>query len=142
MTTVVFDYDKKEIGYDSRITCSDVIVTDGFNKRIDKDGKVFILAGTVPDYEGFVSGYPDRPDSDLECQALMVSDGNVYRVYISNDKYVHDKLTYNDAIGTGGQYALCALDFGCDVRGAVRYAYTKDIYSGGTENVYKVVDYE
>ena len=47
-------------------------------------------------------------------------------------------LTYNDADGSGYAFAISAMDFGCDARGAVKYASTRDNYTGGRIKVINV----
>lgn len=47
-------------------------------------------------------------------------------------------MDHNQAVGSGGNWALSSLDHGKSAKEAVEYAITKDIYSGGKVHVYDI----
>lgn len=141
MTTIVYNHKDKQIACDSRTTAGSVIVSDKDIKMQKVNGVKFFLCGSVPDYELLIDMYFTGEPSKVvpEASALVIDNGIAYKIGTSDDGVPWKQpLDHDDSIGSGGQFALSAMDFGCSARGAVKYAATRDIYTGGRIRVYDV----
>lgn len=149
MTTIVYDHNAKQIAVDSRATSNGLITSDIEQKwHIDSDGVMWFLSGCVSDYDllflSFKSGdraydLPEIPDA----VAFIVRDGEVLlRGVTDKGEAWTQRLTGNRCIGSGSTLALAALDFGCSAFDAVKYAATRDCYSGGEIRVFDVAKME
>ena len=140
MTTVAYNYKDKEIAIDSRYTRGDIIDTDNGNKTIVKDGVTFVFAGESEGYQKLVDGWFIGSDmSEIKCVAFVSSGGDVYEYGIDNEgKESKELLKANASNGSGGIWALAAMDMGRTAKQAVQYAKTRDIYTGGKVRVIKV----
>lgn len=140
MTTIAYNHKDKEIAIDSRFTRNDIISTDSGIKVIKKDGVTFACAGSSHEYHKLVEMWFSE-DAKLkpDCIALVVFNGDVYNFGLDCDGCIlKEKLDESLADGSGGVWAMAAMDFGCSARDAVKYAKTKDIYTGGKIRVIKV----
>jgi hypothetical protein len=145
MTTIVYDHKNKQIAVDSRSTSSGLITTDDDRKwHIDADGVIWFLSGCISDYDLLFDSfkYGDRA-FDLsaipDAVAFIVRDGNVFlRGVTDKGEAWTQKLTNNRCIGSGSTLALAALDFVCSAADAVKYAATRDCYTGGAVHVYDI----
>lgn len=140
MTTIAYHHERKEIAYDGRTTRGDTIMNDASEKMVEKDGVRFFICGATGDYELLVSMYfGAKSELVPEAYALVIDGGRVYRIGCQADggfwKCIPD---CSDAIGSGWQYALSAMDFGKCAKGAVEYAATRDVYTGGKISVMRV----
>lgn len=141
MTTICYNHKDKEIAVDSRSTRGNLIDSDSDNKFSKVNGVTFALCGATCDYELLFSYYFGSPVADLvpECKAIVVDGGVAYEFYVNSEgNPCKDMLVSNTAFGTGGDFALAAMDFGCNARNAVKYAMTRDSKSGGKIRVMKV----
>jgi 20S proteasome alpha/beta subunit len=145
MTTIVYDHKNKQIAVDSRATASGLITSDDEQKwHVDADGAVWFLSGCISDYDllfdCFKNGdraydLPEIPDAI----AFVVRDGCVsIRGVTDKGEAWTQKLTGNRCLGSGSTLALAALDFGCKAVDAVKYAATRDCYSGGAVHCFDV----
>jgi len=50
---------------------------------------------------------------------------------VSNGIYRANPIEFNDAWGSGAEWAIAAMDFGETAEGAIEYAKTKDTGTGG-----------
>lgn len=143
MTTIAFNYDKNEVAVDSRTICGDTISSDNADKTIKCENSLYFLTGHRSDRIPFVHGHNTMTHQEgLECHAYMVKGKKVYLVTLEEGVYKEVELTYNDATGTGWQFALSALDFGKTTKQAVEYAATRDTNTGGQIRVFSVVNNE
>lgn len=141
MTTISYNHKDKEIAVDSRLTCGGTITSDKQNKTQIENGVLFIFCGKCCDQDLLVDYYFDRNKSNLlpEASAFVVDRGIAYALTVSDDGVVNKyKMQHNDARGSGEQFALAAMDFGCSAKDAVKYTMTRDIYTGGKIRVIKV----
>lgn len=140
MTTIAYHHDRKEIAYDGRTTRGDTIINDSSEKMMEKDGVKFFLCGATCDYEILISMYfGGKSDLVPEANALVIDGENVYRIGCQADGvFWKCKPDCNDAIGSGWQYALSAMDFGKCATGAVEYAATRDSCTGGKISVVRI----
>ena len=141
MTTIVYCHKTKQIAVDSRMTSQGgVIASDSTDKTTVNDAGIWFLSGKVSDHADLVK-LAHNEDAKLkpECGALLIKNGCVYLVEVNDGAICgHEKLTCNDSIGSGYQFALAALDFGKSAKEAVEYAITKDCYTGGKVRVFNL----
>lgn len=140
MTTIAYHHKDKEIAVDSRFTRDSVISTDNANKIIKKDGVTFVLSGYCKSYADLVDmWFSGEANKSIECTAFVVSEGSVYEYGLDSEKCIScEKIEENLTKGSGDYWALAAMDFGCSAKEAVKYAITRDIYSGGKVRVINV----
>jgi hypothetical protein len=146
MTTIA--YDGKFIAVDSRVTYRNSIQDDDFNKSFydAETERTFFLAGDSTELKRFseIFEHKKKIDFDINTTGIMVDrDRKVfiaayevkgegwqfYEMDITGKKYVD---------GSGGDYALVAMDLGKTAKQAVQIAMTRDPFTGGTIRVYDV----
>ena len=140
MTTIAYNHEDKEIAVDSRTTECGVIITDEDLKYKEIDGVFFISCGGVSDAEALISAYlGDKPSkASLDANIIILNkDGVFCASYIVGFLNVCE-INHNAAWGSGEKFALSAMDFGESAKDAVKYAMTRDIYTGGKVRVIKV----
>jgi len=115
-------------------------MSESCEKWISRDGVVFFLAGSPCDQELFISMYfGAKSDVIPEVTALVVDEEKVYRCGVSEDTLMwKDLREHGDAIGSGWEFALSAMDFGKSSHEAVEYAMTRDSCSGGKVHTYDI----
>lgn len=134
MTTIA--YKDGVIAYDGRQTRNDRIVSDNAAKCQVVDGVSFFLSGTVCDEKALIAAYFGTASPvPVECSGYAVDGGKL--MMIGHDDttgiWKQDLDPANpDAMGSGAQYALAAMDMGASAQDAVRAAMKRDIYTGGT----------
>ena len=140
MTTIAYHHERKEIAYDGRTTRGDTIMNDASEKMVERDGVKFFLCGATCDYELLISMYfGTSADLVPEANALVIDGGVVYRIGCQTDGgFWRCKTDCNDAIGSGWQFALSAMDFGRSAKEAVEYAATRDSCTGGKISTLRV----
>ena len=142
MTTIA--YKDGIIAYDSRFTCNNVIVDDNGDKKIEADGKVFILTGAQSDFIYLIDSYlHDKLIRKVRdpIRALVVDNGKLYSSAISShDGFwrCEESLSNHVAIGSGCDFALAFMDTGMTAEEAVRDTCKRDIYTGGTIRTFKI----
>ncbi len=140
MTSIAYHHGDKEIATDSRITCGGIIQDDKASKTIKNEYGLWFFAGAVSDCIDLSTlKHNDKVYAISDCTAFLVSPTGVYFVCVNNDMYCqHTLLNYNDAMGSGREFTLAAMDFGKSAKEAVKYAMTRDVYTGGRIRVFKV----
>lgn len=138
MTTIAYHHGTQTIAYDSRVTAGSQIFTDNEDKKREKDGRVFFLAGNSGDIDRAVFSFPDQVELSDNPYGFMVEKGIVYWVSYEDGFPITTKLKHSQSAGSGGDYALAAMDCGCGAVEAVKVAIGRDVYSGGKVNVFKV----
>lgn len=142
MTTVAYKHKDREIAVDSRVTCGVRIEADNAVKYLKEGGDTFIFAGVVCDYELLVDFFYDRGTADgplPDCVCFVISGGKAYKAMVQDDgRVIIETLTHDSAIGSGCDFALAAMDFGRTAKEAVKYAMTRDMYTGGRIKVFRV----
>lgn len=134
MTTIA--YKDGVIAYDGRQTRNDRIVSDTAQKCQVVDGVSFFLSGAVCDEKALIAAYFGTTSPvPVECSGYAVDGGKL--MIIGHDDttgiWKQDLDPANpDAMGSGAQYALAAMDMGASAEDAVRAAMKRDIYTGGT----------
>lgn len=145
MTTIVYDHKRKQIAIDSRATSSGIIVDDESQKwTITESGEMWFTCGAICDEELLIECFKDG-DRLLDVKAIpdanafVIRDGQVLmRGVTSEGEAWTQKLTSSRCLGSGSNFALAALDFGNTAEQSVKYAITRDCYSGGKVHVYDI----
>jgi ATP-dependent protease HslVU (ClpYQ) peptidase subunit len=145
MTTIVYDHKRGQIACDSRLTIGSLIATDTADKTLETSKGIVFLAGSIGDFETLAKliennehGASDPQDGELECDAMLIMNGSVYNVFMSDDIVNYQRCSFSNGIGSGRDWALSSLDHGKNAKQAVEYAATRDIYTGGKVRVYDI----
>ena len=137
MTTIAWD--GVILATDSRMSTNDLIVSDDYNKL---ERNVGILDAVV------FTGSPSKAKRIKDVLEKADTLDDIFRIPYDQEEetlvlFVHecvlwsflgkDSVEHTEpwAYGSGGDFAIAAMDFGEDARGAVRYAATRDLYTGG-----------
>lgn len=137
MTTIA--YRDGILASDSRVTTKDFVESDTDTKiwRL-RDGSLF---GSSGDYMGGLILFRSLVES-LKAKKFVLPERNLKgtkALFISKqgDQFYFEFHTWELrkdeylAIGSGGKFALAAMDAGADAKTAVRIGMKRDIYSGG-----------
>ena len=140
MTTIAYHHKDKQVAVDSRIAGGGIIGSDSFDKTIKNELGLWIYCGAASDAKDLCClKHNDKVDPIPDCSAFLITDGKCYYVGVNNDRYCeYFELPFNEGKGSGGEFALAAMDFGKNAKEAVEYAITRDIYSGGEVRVFDV----
>lgn len=143
MTTIAYNHNDREIAVDGRTTAGGLIATDKANKvMIRGDGVKFIFTGSTSDFAGFCAEFENGSSASrcFDCSAVVVIGSSVYSASVDCDSKTFFASPKNEsfAIGSGGNLALAAMDFGKSASDAVKYAATRDLYTGGKISVVRV----
>ena len=138
MTTIAYDHKNKQIAYDGRCTGGDMIKCDNEDKVDTKGDLIFILAGAIDEKEHLISRYPDKLERPVSVSGFLIKDKIVYGICGDDLDIAEWKMNYSDAHGSGAKFAIAAMDHGKSAKEAVKYAITRDIYSGGRVREFKV----
>ncbi len=140
MTTVAYNYQDKQIAVDSRTTAGGFIYSDKSIKFKTINDATWFIAGKKGEMDIFINNFKplnDAPDN-LDITALRVEDGNVYLCTTGGGVFRECLLDVNESIGSGCELAIAAMDFGKSAKEAVKYAMTRDVYTGGKVHVYDI----
>lgn len=142
MTTIVYDHERRQIACDSRACQDNIIKSDAFIKWRYVGANLYFLAGATCDFDEFIKMAESRKvphDYTFNSIAFVVKNGKVYKAaWNSEDGLWEQPLENCDAIGSGGDFALAALDFGKSVKAAIKYAMTRDCHTGGKIHIYDI----
>ncbi|MCK5886915.1 MAG: hypothetical protein KAG70_10535, partial [Alcanivorax sp.] len=133
----------RKIAVDGRTRTGNVINTESAKKWVERDGELWFFCGAVSDREKFIDHFkdpnPKKQEFELEASAIVVRDSKVFYCVIEHDgSPCAAEIDYDDNMGSGGLFAMAALDHGKSVREAVEYAITRDSGSGGKITVFDV----
>lgn len=139
MTTIAYHHKDKQVAVDSRAVSGSIIRSDNCNKVIKRGKRIYFMIGEAPDHERFVNEAEQGKGTDeLECSGLMIDNGKLFQVNQTEHRYVFDEIKESMATGSGGNFAMAAMDFGQTAKQAVQYAAKRDIYTGGRIRVFNV----
>lgn len=141
MTTIVYDFKNKQIAIDSRMTTSRMISSDKKVKWITNDNGIYFITGSVCDHVGITKlKHNEKIDTSPSAEAFLVTpEGDVYYIYMADEYCEWEPQSSSSGLGSGGDFALAALDFKSTAKEAVKYAMTRDYRTGGKVHVYDVV---
>lgn len=139
MTTIA--YKEGVIAYDSFATEGCVIVDYEFNKRVDRNGVNFFVAGEYIGIDDLIKAYFD-PGHKIKNDtfALVHDKGRVFSVGVESgeDLLWRFNETKPYSIGTGSSFAFAAMDMGASAKQAVKIASNRDVYTGGKIKTFRV----
>ena len=147
MTAVIYDHDRKQIATDSRLTRNGQITSDSSIKYIESGGRVYFFSGSVSDMarsveilDSSINGDVAGIKSPVDSGVIFYDKGNAFLAGICDDGAVwEEELFCNMGNGSGSQWALAALDHDKTAKQAIKYAATKDAYTGGLTRVFDVI---
>jgi ATP-dependent protease HslVU (ClpYQ) peptidase subunit len=144
LTTI--SYKDGIVAYDSRCVGGQRIVDDNFDKKYLRDGLVGFFCGEVGKVEKLFDMYIsecayDEDEIDTDIEGLIVSKDGLKNVGLYEGRLVvcdmNPKRSY--AFGSGGSYALTALDLGKTAAESVKMAAKRDVFTGGKIRTFKTV---
>jgi ATP-dependent protease HslVU (ClpYQ) peptidase subunit len=141
MTTIAYHHKDKQVAVDSRATGGTRINTNKANKTRKNDNGLWFLTGAVCDIDKFITMVKDEKCGDdiiVEVSGFRISDGRVYWCFMADGFFCEEYIDYSMAIGSGGDFALAAMDFGKSAKEAINYAKTRDSATGGRVRVFDV----
>lgn len=141
MTTIAYNHKDKEVASDGRLTGGNYIYKEDAIKRIESDGEHWFIAGEDAGIKDFVSTFKNNEDApkNIGNIALLVDKNkDVYLLSVVDGVYKKALCDHNEAIGSGCDWALAAMDFGKTARESVEYASTRDCKTGGTIRVFDI----
>ena len=126
MTTIVYDHKNKQIACDSRGTQGDVIASDNIIKFREKGDYIWFMCGVASSIDTFITHFEALKDCapNIDTSGIFVFDGCAYQACIDEDVFREELLGFSTAAGSGGEFALAALDHGKTAKEAVEYAIT------------------
>lgn len=136
MTTIAWD--GKTLAVDSQGT-SDGARVENILKLFSVDDMAIASTGDYQDseviWEWFKHHEADAtpPTVESNTAGIFIKDGQAYEFY---DKLRLCKVEAPQASGSGWKWAMAAMDHGLNAKEAVEYASTRDIYTGGTVDVW------
>ena len=133
------------VAYDSRLTQDCKVLDDNFNKRREKDGVQFFIAGNITDDDAVMSGYfsgidvNEEVEGSPEADFLIVDGTDIYYGGVCEEVFWKMKLTTTTpyAVGSGSSYAIGAMDAGATAKEAVQIA-SRDVFTGGKTRSYQI----
>lgn len=143
MTTFAYSRKENMIAIDGRVTAGSRIVSDNDKKYIKKGNNLYFTIGGVADANRLIdlveAGIEETSDDNLyDCQLILATVPPL-EIYVNEAGYIEHVPVIEDVytLGSGGDYALSAMDLGKTPKQAVQYATTRDMCSGG-----KIVQYD
>lgn len=136
MTTIAWD--TKYLAADSMVTEGGVIC--GYEDKIIKLTAGWLAStGHMTDRYKFIAwiekGMPDeKPTLHDDFEAVLLRPDGLLEFDVD---LVGTRVEYSAAWGSGKGWAMSAMDFGKSAKGAVKYAQTRDVYTGGKIQVVK-----
>jgi ATP-dependent protease HslVU (ClpYQ) peptidase subunit len=140
MTTIA--YKNGIIAYDSRQTRNDTIVDDDREKKIVRDGVVFIFCGTPAEFDDLIAEYFGNSSRDeYNSHGIVFDKGKLYHFSKTKDdglcKHPLDPMK-QFAIGSGEDHAWTAMDCGLCAIDAIEKAKLRDTGTGGKVRSYSI----
>ena len=137
MTTIA--YDGQYIAADGLACGGDMIYeTDfkKFKKLLKFNNAIVGCCGTAADIEIFAENYYPKEFTNMQLNSCGIGYCSEVGVFVcgvstTNEFYIDVLNSRQMAVGSGGKFAIAALDHGASAIDAVRYASTRDLYTGG-----------
>lgn len=141
MTTIAYSHKEGIVAVDSRSVIRGTY-HDNANKIHHIDDKVFILCGSVCDFDYFINNFKPltltKLDVELDVCGIMIKDGKGYYVFVYGGAFNQEPLTADICLGSGCDFAQSALVFGNTAKEAVKFAATRCVYTGGKVQTIKI----
>lgn len=133
MTTIAAD--GKTMAGDGLITEADYVCCRDYKKvRRLSDGRIVGMAGNAYNWDAFAAWLEANSECDMPkvedgCWVLVLMPDGKVRQYDEHGRWFEESPPC--AIGSGQRFAIAAMDLGKTAGDAVRYASTRDIFTGG-----------
>jgi hypothetical protein len=119
-----------------------LIGSDSYQKKLELEGHTFILSGAVDEMPALMADIvANRFTKEVSCRGVMVDpEGRAFMVGSDEDEHILTPLIMDVpmAWGSGRDFAIAAMDFGCSAKEAVKYARTRCTYTGGKVRTFKL----
>jgi len=141
MTTIAFDGDL--IACDSMETRGNLISSMDSDKIIEAYGYKCVIAGIKADCLVMLECFLNEIEPEQPLSASIIAnhnDGRLIHIVYQDDRIIVEDIWSDKyfTLGSGGDFALAAMDFGKNAREAVKYASTRDNCTGGKIRSFKV----
>lgn len=140
MTTIAYKHSDREVAYDSRLTRNGVVATDDAEKAITNKHGTFLFCGDSAHAIDAAGAYPDSAGSNVNCYGFLVKEGGAFWLSYNDGVPSTLPLSYDEAAGSGEDFALASMDLGYSAADAISIAGKRDIYTGGKVRVIKITD--
>lgn len=142
MTTLA--YKDGIIATDGQVTCGRVILTKDQSKRHFHGDNIFFLCGPNSDMEAFMNAYPQGTVKNSTVSGFALVDGVLHATVADSGEVCTwvQNLESAWAYGSGSEFALGAMDAGCNAEDAVRIAAGRDVGTGGKIRLYNATSGE
>jgi ATP-dependent protease HslVU (ClpYQ) peptidase subunit len=132
MTTLIIT--EKGFYSDSQVTAGDTVLSSDYDKIFMYKGRIIAVTGNPCELTHYIKKYIDGESFENKSQkgCCMIRFDGETRMISFYDNRVEDTIEiFTRCLGSGGDWAQAALDFGKTPKEAIRYAMTKDPYTGG-----------
>lgn len=132
MTTLIIT--DKAFYSDTRVTAGGEILDDNYKKLFKYKGWVIGMTGNPCELQYHIKKYldGDKVTHQTEGCCMVHKEGTTRHIRFYKDGTIDDTIeSFTRCLGSGAEWARAALDFGKTPEEAVKYAMSKDIYSGG-----------
>lgn len=140
MTTIAYHHESRTIAVDSRESEGGLICSDNVDKWVNIDGVRWFTCGSISAIgdavDQLTNGAIESSSGEFAMMALTSDGGIVVISDNGNGGVLKEQTKYSYALGSGRAFALAAMDMGMDAEQAVKYAMTRDCFTGGKVNVY------
>ena len=143
MTTIAWDLNKRAVAVDSRITTDDGdLITDSAEKRFERRGVVFFLAGSVADVEEVTNAFcagAHRVRKSIDFEGIAWTGEKLFELLAERGSLDwHPVVSPQGACGSGASFAMAALKDGSTPYKAVRAAARCNVNTGGKIRVHRL----
>lgn len=142
MTVLAYDYKTKTLAVDSQITDGDRR-SFGRKFKVLSDGRVVAFAGDVIEGKKAIAAIERGDVPTLTMVALcsiVIFYPDTGRLLAYNESQEWEHIRKSDTWGSGGDFAIAALDAGVDAERAVKIACRRSTSCGGKVHVFRRVD--
>lgn len=132
MTTLIIT--EKGFYSDSQVVAGDTVLSSDYDKVFTYKGRVIAMTGNPCELTYYIKKYIDGESFESKAQdgcCMVRFNGQTRMVSFYSDRVDDTIDTFNRCLGSGGCWARAALDFGKTPEEAIKYAMTKDPYTGG-----------
>lgn len=140
MTTIAYSHKLEQVAIDSRLSDGGLIVDNNADKTLTNETGTWLFCGKVADWPLLASLHHNQEVEIVpDAKALVIRKGVVYLCTVGKNGLVAIcQMKHDYTLGGGRDFAMAAMDFGKTPSEAVKYAMTRDMYTGGKVRCYKV----
>lgn len=144
MTTFVYNKKENKIALNGRESSGALISSEKAEKwTVTDTGNTYFTIGGVSDCKMLIEAV-ERGDASLGdhvvCNGTLIKPGNPVVMYGYYEEAIFTEVLDNEfsAYGSGRDFAYAAFDHGKSAKDCVKYAMTRDCYTGGKITVFDV----